>query len=129
LSEGFDVARNGLALADPGDDEDELPPGVSDAKVKTLSFDLPLEDLDWLGRYAEYRNALQLVLAEEADAKPRRKWSRKSLGERLLSKQIEAKREKLRKVIDTLGELPDADDVDAMKKYAKRALALVKKTA
>lgn len=116
-------------MADPGDDEDELPPAVSDAKVKTLSFDLALEDLDWLGRYSEYRNALQLVLAEEAGGKPRRKWSRKSLGERLLSKSIETKREKLRKVIAALGELPDADDAEAMKKYAKRALALVKKSA
>jgi hypothetical protein len=130
LSERLGVGTLGTALADPGmeeDDEKPTSPGV--VRVKAFSIELPVDEIDWADRYAEYRNALGEAEAEEADdgSKLPKRWSRKSLLESQLLARLRRTRKLLDPIVAELGPLPEASDKLAMKRYAKRALALVKK--
>lgn len=116
-----------LTVADPGRDSDELPPLGPEVKVKTVSIDVPVEDLEWLERYAEYRNAIAAVEAAETKTKAHRQNSRKSITEMLLRTEIARRRVKMSVVIGALGPLPEATDREAMEKYARRWLARQKK--
>lgn len=117
-----------MTVADPGHESDELPPLGPEVKVKTVSIDVPVDDLDWLERYAEYRNALAAVEAAETKTKAHRQNSRKSLTEGLLRQKVAEKRAKMAVVIGALGPLPAADDREAMEKYARRWLSRMKKS-
>lgn len=95
-----------------------------DEPVERLQLDVRVSDDAFLSRFAAYRNAL----AKAQDKKLKRRWSRKSLAESLLAIQCDALRAQLEEMFQALGELPDAKDIEAMDRYAKRVVAWDKKT-
>lgn len=114
-------------MADPAFDEDDVPPLGPEVLVKTISVDLPVDDLEWFERYAEYRNALVAVRAAQAKIKAHRQNSRKSIIEKGVRKIAAVQRAKMAGHIKALGELPPADDKKRMEKYATDVLARLKK--
>jgi hypothetical protein len=127
LSDPPEVARTAFTVADPALDEDDVPPLGPDALVKTISIDVPVDDLEWFEQYAEYRNALVAVRAAEARVKAARQNSRKSIIEKGVRKIAAVQRAKMAGHIKALGPLPAADDKKAMEKYASQVLARLKK--
>lgn len=129
LSGRGEVGTFALTVADPGREDNDSPIASGIARVKAVSVELPVDDITWADSYAEYRNALAEVeaeLAEDGSKLPKR-YSRKSLLEELLQARIRRTQKLLEPVTTQLGALPPPDDKSAMKKYARRALALINK--
>lgn len=127
LSEPPDVARNGFTVADPALDDDDLPPLGPEVRVKTISIDVPVDDLEWFECYAEYRNALVAVRAAKDKTKAHRQHSRKAMVERAVRKIAAVQQAKMQGHIKALGPLPAADETKAMVEYAEAVLARIKK--
>jgi len=87
--------------------------------VKRASLDLPPEVFDFADRVAAYRNALARVQKVSI----RTQWSRKTVMEQ----QMMLRYRQMLSEMEALGDLPDADDAEAMDRYAARAIALDKK--
>ena len=87
-----------------------------------LSLDLPLSELEFLKRFASYRNALN-----EAQTKAMKKWTRKSTAEAFIAAQIRQVKASMKQVFEDLGELPE--DERAMLDYAKKVLAAADKSS
>ena len=98
------------------------PLDVLDIDLKRISLDLSEADFEWLERLASFRNSL--ALAEKRRITP---WSRKSLCESFVAVQANAQREMLREMIAALGDLPAADDSEALSAYVAKVLAWSKK--
>jgi hypothetical protein len=98
--------------------------------VERLTLDVPADDADLMERFAAYRNALAAVQGKTM----RKKWTRKSLAESMLSAQCDSLREQLGEMFGAVGDLPAPPDgpddkaaFEAMEKYARRVLAWDKK--
>lgn len=120
----------GTALAaDPNDDRHRST-DLSGVPVTTISVDIPVDDHEWLKKYATYLNELVKAEFELKGGKPGKgeaAHSRKSVVQEGVLAFVAAKRAQIRTVTEKLGELPDAADKLAMKRYAKKAVALSKK--
>jgi hypothetical protein len=127
LAEARDVARTRFSVADPALDDDDLPPLGPEVRVRTISIDVPVDDLEWFERYAEYRNALVAVRAAKDKTKAHRQHSRKAMVERAVRKVSMQQQAKMQGHIKALGPLPASDDKEAMEEYAEKVLARLKK--
>jgi hypothetical protein len=97
-----------LSVAGPKDDTELV--------VDRLSLDVGVSDLDFLDRYAAYRNAS----AAAGGKKLKRKWSRKSMGEELLALKCAELKHEMQAMFEACGELPPSEDKAAMERYVKR---------
>lgn len=102
----------------PGVSVDPLADGQE--QEERLTLDLPVSVIEFLGRYATYRNALN-----EAQKRKMKRWTRKSAAEAFLVAQVHAVLESMKEAFAEHGELP-ADD-KAMLAYAERVLASAEK--
>lgn len=91
--------------------------------VKRASLDLPPEVFDFADRVAAYRNALARVQKVSI----RTQWSRKTVMEQQMMLRYRQMLSEMEALFSALGDLPDADDAEAMDRYAARAIALDKK--
>ncbi len=78
---------------------------IAEAVIR-VATDLPIEDAEFLAKTAL-----------------KRQWTRKSVAESLLALQVKVLRDQYAELIDAVGSLPDAEDQEAMRRYAKRAAA------
>lgn len=101
-----------------------LPEEYEEATVR-LSLDLSAQAMDWLARFAVYRNAM----AEAQGKKLKEKWSRKSLAEHFIALQVEQMQAQLAAMLEACGPIPDAKDAAAMKKYVAKVVAWSNKNA
>lgn len=92
---------------------------LGEEPVKVTSLAVRLKDLDFLERYAAYRN--ELGKQRKTPANP--KWSKKSMAEQLLAVKCDEKRGQLKDLFDAIGEFPPAGDEKAMTAYVKRMLS------
>jgi hypothetical protein len=86
------------------------------------------KDLDFLERYASYRN----FLAVEQGKKLRQQWSKKSMAESFLAAQCDVARSQLKDMFEAVGEFPaitgnKTADEKAMTAYVERVIAWDKK--
>lgn len=102
----------------PGVSVDPLAQGQEEEERLTL--DLPVSAIEFLGRYAAYRNALN-----EAQKRKMKRWTRKSAAEAFLMAQVAAVIESMREAFAEHGELPA--DEKQMLAYAERVLASYEK--
>lgn len=106
------------------------PKDLGDEQVVRLLLDVPKADADFLEQYAQYRNALAVV----RKMRVKRRWSRKSQVEAIVSEAADALRQQLADMIDAVGPMPvmdgTADENRArMEKYAAKVLAWTEKNA
>lgn len=99
-----------MNVAGPGEIEDG-------EEIERVTLELPVSDVDFIARVAEYRNTLAKVQKKKI-----RKWSRKSLAESLLAAQVMQLRKQFADMISSCGPIPDPDDEIAMVRYAKRVI-------
>jgi hypothetical protein len=99
------------------------PTEIPDDFVERLSLDVGVKDFDFLERLAAYRNAL----AAAQDIKLKRRWSRKSQAESFIAIQCDVMRMQLSEMIAECGDLPPADDREAVEKYARKVVAWSKR--
>jgi hypothetical protein len=88
------------------------------------------KDLDFLERYASYRN----LLAAAQGKRLRQQWSKKSMAESFLAVQCDSARQQLMEMFEAVGEFPvatgvKAADEKAMAAYVARVLAWDKKAS
>lgn len=94
-------------------------------EVERLSLDVVVRDFAFLTRMAAYRNALAAAQGKRL----KKKWSRKSLAESFISMQCDSMREQMREMFEACGEMPDADDTEAMERYVRKVLAWDKRSS
>lgn len=120
----------GLTLAaDPGNNRHKKPGDLGPGPFTTISVAVTTRDHDWLDRYAKYLNALVWAEYEAAGGEPGKgeaAHSRKSVAADGLQSFVENLRDQVKQITEKLGELPPADDREAVKKYAKKAFDLSK---
>lgn len=104
-------------MSDPIELQDAL------SETDRFTLDVPATDASFLERFAAYRNAL----ARAQGKRLRRQWSRKGMAESLLAAQVDGMRQQMAEMLKDLGDLPAADDKDALEAYAKRVIAWDKK--
>lgn len=95
------------------------PEDMDEHEAKRLSLDISAKDFEFLERLAEYRNVLARVRAKRL----KRQWSRKSLAESFVAIQCAAARDELREMIEAVGDIPPADDIETLEKYVRKVLA------
>ena len=105
----------------PGMSVDPL--AQAEEPTERLSLDLSLGDMQFIERYAAYRNAMN----DLQDRTIRQRWSRKSAAEALFVAQLRQLRVTMSEVFEDLGEFPPAEDKDAMRTYAEKVLARTEK--
>lgn len=153
MPDGTDVQRFGASAlgmrTSPMPDEDDelltaeaLDP--SNAVTMRLSLDMPVDDLDFLDKFAAYSNALDALHAKARGGQgprgktKRRLWARKGLAQRLLSLRIARLRLQMQFVMSQLGPIPPPPNKDddpkkqkaamaRLTEYAEQALALINK--
>ena len=86
-----------------------------------LSLDLPVSMVQFLERYAAYRNALNGLQKRAV-----KKWTRKSAAEAFLTSQYQQVLENMGASFDAHGPLPE--DQDEMLAYARSVLAAAEKS-
>lgn len=118
LKWGLPSEKVWLAVSGPVDMDDGQ-------EVERLSLDIRAEDFEFLTRLAAYRNALAAL----QDKRLKRKWTRKSLAESMLAAQCDAMRHQIAEMIAACGEIPAADDREAMEKYARKVIAWDKRNS
>ena len=82
-----------------------------------IALDISPSDLEFLERFAGYRNVMNELQARTI----RTKWSRKSAAEAFIAAHVRQVREQMQDVFDALGELPE--DEKALREYAEKVLA------
>lgn len=82
-----------------------------------IALDISPSDLDFLERFAAYRNVMNELQARTIRAK----WSRKSAAEAFIAAHVRQVQEQMKDVFDELGELPDNEK--ALREYAEKVLA------
>lgn len=102
-------------MADPKD--------LGDEEVVRLLVDVPKADADFLEQYAQYRNALAVVRKKRM----KRRWTRKSQVEAIISEAADDLRQQLAGMLDAVGPMPTLDSTPeknraAMEKYAAKVL-------
>lgn len=115
-----------LTLADPGDNRLKKR-DLSGVAVTPISVSIPVEDHDWLNRFAKYLNELVKAEYRLKGGKPPKgeaDQSRAGLAQEGLLAYVEAKRAEMQAIIEQLGELPDPKDKLALKRYATKAVEL-----
>jgi hypothetical protein len=98
-------------MADPVNDQEQ--------EVDRLTLELSIKDLEFLGNFAAFRNAM----ADAQEKKLSRRWSRKALAEAFLAAACDDTRGKLAEMFAACGPLPSKSDREGMAKYARRVLA------
>lgn len=98
-------------------------PEIDDQPFKRLSIDLSEVNYEFIGRLAAYRNVM--AAAGKKRISP---WTRKALCEAFVAAQVSAVLKNMTEMFAELGELPRADDKEAMVKYVARVIAWDKKT-
>ncbi len=105
---------------------------TDDEPVIRITLDIRVRDDEFLAKFAEYRNAVARASTKQLvgrTVRVKRQWSRKSIAEATLAARCDAIKRELKPLFDALGPLPEPDDVEALDRYAKRALALEKKAS
>lgn len=101
-----------LSVSGPSDIDDSQ-------EVVRLSLDIGTEDFEFLARLAAYRSALAALQGKKLKRKP----TRKSLAESLLAAQCDSMRQQLSEMFAACGEMPPADDAEAMERYVRKVIA------
>lgn len=94
-------------------------------EVERLSLDVSKKVVEFITRIAAYRNTLAGLQGKRL----KRKWTRKSLAESLLEIQVSVLTEQFAQMVDACGELPAADDTEAMEKYVRKVMAWDKRNS
>lgn len=95
------------------------PPNDDEVVTERFTLDIPRDDLEFLERFAAFRN----VRARVGGLKLERQWSRKSLAESFLRAQLDIARSQLAGMVEACGEMPPKKDRAAMERYAKKVIA------
>ncbi len=112
------LERVWLAVHGPKDIDRE------EEEVERLSLDVSKTVVEFITRIAAYRNTLAAIQGK----KLKRKWTRKALAESLLEIQVAVLREQFAQMVDACGELPPADDAEAMERYVRKVMAWDKRS-
>lgn len=114
MKEQMESARVFGMARDPLEQEEET--------TDRLSLDLPVSMVQFLERYAAYRNALNGLQKRAV-----KKWTRKSAAEAFLTSQFQQVMENMAGSFEAHGPLPE--DQDEMLAYARAVLAASEKSS
>jgi hypothetical protein len=94
----------------------------AEERTERIALDLSPSDLEFVARWAAYRNVMNDLQGRTI----RQKWSRKSAGEALFAAQVKQLREQMAELFADLGDLPENDK--DLRAYAEKVLARADKS-